>query len=99
MLDNDTDLIVCQNNTGLNEASNKESMRLFPNPANTLVTIQASQFWLGATIQVIDAMGKDIITVKDWNGETLDVSNLHSGLYIIELNTSEQSIQKSLVVE
>ena len=94
-----TDLIVCQNNTGLNEASIKESVRLFPNPANTLVTIQASQFWLGATIQVTDAMGKDIITVKDWNGETLDVSNLHSGLYIIELNTSEQSIQKRLVVE
>ena len=94
-----TDLIVCQNNTGLNEASIKESLRLYPNPANALVTIQASQFWLGATIQVIDAMGKDIITVKDWNGETLDVSNLHSGLYIIELNTSEQSIQKRLVVE
>ena len=94
-----TDLIVCQNNTGLNEASNKEFVRLFPNPANTLVTIQASQFWLGATIQVIDAMGKDIKTVKDWNGETLDVSNLHSGLYIIELKTSEQSIQKRLVVE
>ena len=94
-----TDLIVCQNNTGLNESSLKESVRLYPNPANALVTIQASQFWLGATIQVIDAMGKDIITVKDWNGETLDVSNLHSGLYIIELNTSEQSIQKRLVVE
>ena len=94
-----TDLIVCQNNTGLNEASNKESVHLFPNPANALVTIQASQFWLGATIQVKDTMGKDIITVKDWNGETLDVSNLHSGLYIIELKTSEQSIQKRLVVE
>ena len=94
-----TDLIVCQNNTGLNEASNKESVHLFPNPANALVTIQASQFWLCATIQVKDAMGKDIITVKDWNGETLDVSNLHSGLYIIELKTSEQSIQKRLVVE
>ena len=94
-----TDLIVCQNNTGLNESSLKESVRLYPNPANAMVTIQASQFWLGATIQVIDAMGKDIITVKDWNGETLDVSNLHSGLYIIELNTSEQSIQKRLVVE
>ena len=94
-----TDLIVCQNNTGLNEASNKESVRLYPNPANALVTIQASQFWLGATIQVIDAMGKDIITVKDWNGESLDVSNLHSGLYIIELKTSEQTIQKRLVVE
>ena len=94
-----TDLIVCQNNTGLNESSLKESVRLYPNPANAMVTIQASQFWLGATIQVIDAMGKDIMTVKDWNGETLDVSNLHSGLYIIELNTSEQSIQKRLVVE
>jgi len=94
-----TDLIVCQNNTGLNESSLKESVRLYPNPANALVTIQASQFWLGATIQVIDAMGKDIITVKDWNGETLDVSNLHSGLYIIELNTSEQSMQKRLIVE
>ena len=94
-----TDLIVCQNDTGLNEVSNKESVRLFPNPANTLVSIQASQFWLGATIQVIDAMGKDIITVKDWNGESLDVSNFHSGIYIIELKTSEQFIQKRLVVE
>ena len=94
-----TDLIVCQNNTGLNESSLKESVRLYPNPANAMVTIQASQFWLGATIQVIDATGKDIMTLKDWNGETLDVSNLHSGLYIIELNTSEQSIQKRLVVE
>ncbi len=82
-----TDLIVCQNNAGLNEASNKESVRLFPNPANALVTIQASQFWFGATIQVIDAMGKDIITVKNWNGESLDVSNFHSGIYIIELKT------------
>ena len=94
-----TDLIVCQNNTGLNESSLKESVRLYPNPANTLVTIQASQFWLGATIQVIDVMGKDIITLKDWNEETLDVSNLHSGSYIIELKTSEQTIQKRLVVE
>ena len=94
-----TDLIVCQNNAGLNEASNKESVRLFPNPANALVTIQASQFWFGATIQVIDAMGKDIITVKNWNGESLDVSNFHSGIYIIELKTSEQFIQKRLVVE
>ena len=94
-----TDLIVCQNNTGLDEASYKESVRLYPNPANALVTIQASQFWLGATIQVIDARGKDIITVKDWNGEPLNVSNLHSGLYIIELETSEQTIQKRLIVE
>ena len=94
-----TDLIVCQNNTGLDEASDKESVRLYPNPANALVTIQASQFWLGATIQVIDARGKDIITVKDWNGESLDVSNLHSGLYIIDLKTSEQTVQKRLIVE
>jgi uncharacterized surface protein with fasciclin (FAS1) repeats/plastocyanin len=94
-----TDLIVCQNNTGLNEVSDKESVRLYPNPANALVTIQASQFWLGATIQVIDARGKDVITLKDWNREFLDVSNLHSGLYIFEMKTSEQTIQKRLIVE
>ena len=94
-----TDLIVCQNNTGLNEASDKESVRLYPNPANALVTIQASQFWLGATIQVIDARGKDVITLKDWNREFLDVSNLHSGLYIFEMKTSEQTVQKRLIIE
>ena len=77
--------------------SNKESASISKS-IESLVTIQASQFWLGATIQVIDAMGKDIITMKDWNGETLDVSNLHSGLYIIELKTSEQTIQKDLLL-
>ena len=94
-----SDVVVCQNNSGLTEGIEETSVKFYPNPATNYIKIEADSFWLGSDILLTDVQGKEIKTWKSWNGLELDLSNIPSGLYLIELNSTDQKTQKRLVIE
>ena len=94
-----SDVVVCQNNSGLTEGIEETSVKFYPNPATNYIKIEADSFWLGSDILLTDLQGKEIKTWKSWNGLELDLSNIPSGLYLIELNSTDQKTQKRLVIE
>jgi len=94
-----SDVVVCQNNSGLTEGIEETSVKLYPNPATNYIKIEADSFWLGSDILLTDVQGKEIKTWKSWNGLELDLPNIPSGLYLIELNSTDQKTQKRLVIE
>ena len=94
-----SDVVVCQNNSGLTEGIEKTSVKFYPNPATNYIKIDADSFWMGSDILLTDSQGKEIKTWKSWNGIDLDISNTPAGLYIIELKSVNGQIQKRIIVE
>lgn len=72
--------------TGITEAVNsRNSVKLFPNPASTLITIDCD-LTLGE-LTVIDISGRIVMNRFYSNGRNhLNISGLNSGIYIIQIN-------------
>ena len=74
---------------------------IYPNPAKDEVTIQLvnSSFGIGK-INVLDIQGKMILKDIKFQDQTstLDISNLESGLYFVELTIGNESTVQKLIV-
>ncbi|MDB5283696.1 MAG: hypothetical protein JWO06_2771, partial [Bacteroidota bacterium] len=85
--------------TGINNITAENNrIQIFPNPANNLLTV-ASQ--LGSIdIKITDVPGKEIIRYAPGGVHTtqLDVSQLSSGIYLIEVTTPAGTSTQRLVI-
>ncbi|WP_179343330.1 T9SS type A sorting domain-containing protein [Winogradskyella ursingii] len=77
----------------------KSSVKLFPNPVqrNTDVTITSLNEGPVAVI-VYDVLGK-LVKNEKLNGNTLNISDLNTGVYIVKITQNNASITKKLVIE
>jgi uncharacterized protein (DUF924 family) len=73
-------------------------MVIFPNPANQVVTISLQD---DATIQEVilyDQIGQKVYRGTPENN-SLDVSNLQPGIYLIEVRCDQQKFREKLIIE
>ena len=83
---------LSRSNVGVRDVTIRENIQLFPNPTNNLLTINTKEQLLGLII--LDMTGKEIKSFKG-NKRTIEVSELESGMYFLQAQTSEQiSIHK-----
>lgn len=87
--------------TGIASSELASTIRLFPNPANTIATVRLSREFNG-TVTLNDVTGKAVIqrTIQHFTGDiTLDVSKLSKGLYIVtfESLSGERSANKLII--
>ena len=73
-----------------------ESVRVFPNPSFDYVNIEISDTNSIQSISLFDVSGKKILSYFD-NPKRLDVSQLHSGLYFLKIETNEGILVKKLI--
>ena len=82
---------------------NKASVNIYPNPAADYLNIDMEGF-NGQQVQVIitDMSGKQVINntlkVNGSQTSTLDVSNLPTGTYFIQIQTEDQNVVKPIVI-
>ncbi len=69
-------------------------INIFPNPANSIVTIK-SELPINK-VQVLDMMGKVVFVCSS---NSFDVSQLASGIYVINVQTENQTFQTKLIKE
>lgn len=71
-------------------------IKVYPNPANTLLYINNSSTYSINSLQITDLQGK---TVKQVNKNTsqLDISNLESGVYFVNVTTDKGSLVKKII--
>ena len=85
--------------TGINELKNN-LFTVFPNPADDKITVSISGNSLESTIRIFDPQGKLIATLKPKNRkETIDVTNLKKGVYLIEVDTKVSRMTKKFIKE
>ncbi|MCH1547100.1 MAG: T9SS type A sorting domain-containing protein, partial [Flavobacteriaceae bacterium] len=90
------DSFVVEGTLGINEFDNLE-MNLFPNPVNgNFVTIQ-TPINGDKHVEVYDITGKRLINTLI-NGDTLDVSSISTGMYLVKVTVDNQSKTSKLVI-
>jgi hypothetical protein len=89
----------------VDEISNVSNMQLYPNPAKDLVNITFGSLVSSTLqVQVIDQAGR-IILSQQYNCNTganthqMNVANLASGIYQLQLNMGNQTATRKIVVE
>jgi hypothetical protein len=75
-----------------------DEILLFPNPAGKTVTISGNKGTTIREIVIYNQTGQKVLQGKPVNN-TLGISNLRPGLYILELLTDQWKMRKKLMVE
>ncbi|HNR18812.1 MAG TPA: T9SS type A sorting domain-containing protein [Bacteroidia bacterium] len=86
--------------TGLEESSTQQNlMLLFPNPANDVVKISVSANFktASATINLYNTIGQRLYSLPFKN--TINVSALCNGIYLLEINDNVQTFRKKIMIE
>ena len=79
------------------EEINEPSFELFPNPSNNHVTVR-SQIQGAHIIRIMDLNGKEILKQNSNSPlANIDISVISKGVYVIELQTKEQTIRKKFI--
>lgn len=75
------------------------NFKVYPNPTATGSVKISSKESGTIAVEVYDILGKSIIKQATLQNETLDVSRLHTGIYILKITQNEASLTKKLVIE
>jgi len=88
-----------QPNTGIaNLANTSKSIKLFPNPANSTVTIE--NLPVNTVIQITDMQGKLIQKIIPTDAcKAVNVTQFVKGLYLIIISSENKHIVEKLLVE
>ena len=76
------------------------SALIYPNPASHHITVDLGNLMgLITTITMYDVSGKRVFETQSSSSTTIDVSDMTSGMYTLELSTSETVVRRQIVVE
>lgn len=89
----------CSSLTGINNYEINNSLSIYPNPASENITINFISSSKNTSVKIYDARGRMVKNMENVkSGETtLNVSELESGLYLINVNNGKSSVTKRFV--
>ena len=89
-----TDITVSNQSVGIAEAHNAKNFSIYPNPANDQLWIQ----WSGNTAQLnIYALSGQLVYSTTYKGESVDISQLETGIYLVQLSGEEGAYTTKLI--
>ncbi len=92
----------CDTTVSVNEAVKKEDdFKVYPNPATSTITIESTKTE-AQSIKIVDVLGREVIeSTKNevLSIKNIDVSQLPSGMYIIQLQSKNGVVSKKFVKE
>ena len=79
--------------TGLDKTSLHSDIHAFPNPSNSFVTIEIPSNYSNAVLTVLSTDGKEVLKMKlDSRTSKIDVQSLASGIYMMKINSNNQTL-------
>jgi Leucine-rich repeat (LRR) protein len=87
----------CSSSTSINSNSLLQSIHLYPNPANDIVTLVGLP--IRSTISVLDVAGRIYKTLQV-NAETININinDFANGVYIVNINSNGSNAIKKLII-
>ena len=87
-------------NTGV-AGVNENAIRVYPNPASSGATVfvEVTQAEQGATLQLLNAQGRVVLTQQVTTAKTpVQLDALSAGLYLLRITGAKKDYAKSLLV-
>lgn len=86
--------------TGVDEAMDTETVRIFPNPAHDRFTIAIASEDLRSEIEIYNAQGERVYKARTERQETvIDRSSFANGIYFIKVTKGRSSFTEKIVLE
>lgn len=81
-----------------NESHTLQNFAVYPNPANDFITIQNRDNTIISKVSIVDILGKSIKTSNCNSSEvSIDISNLNSGIYFVEIYSNEVKTTQKII--
>lgn len=80
--------ITITNAVGLNDFSQNNVLKIYPNPSNSLITITLNNKTEKQNVQIYSAVGQLIKEVEVNKTTEIDISELRTGVYFVKLKNS-----------
>jgi hypothetical protein len=85
-------------NVGVEETTLESQLNIYPNPVTDVLNVQWNNTNETANLSIRDLSGRLVLSERLANGNAaLELSNLSSGNYILELQTEEGTLRKQMV--
>jgi hypothetical protein len=85
-------------NVGVEEIAMEDQLNIYPNPVTDVLNVQWNNTTESANLTIRDLSGRLVLAERVANGNAvLDLSNLSSGNYILELQLTDRTIRKQVV--
>lgn len=82
----------------INNAQGSKNLKIYPNPANNLVTVTHGTNC--KQINIFDVLGQQIYSVKTTGESTeIDLSSFKSGAYVLQCIFDEESVMQKLIIK
>jgi len=81
------------------DGMNEQSLRLFPNPTNSTLTIQTDAAWQDASVSLTNLEGKVVFSQALTNAQqqSLAISHLPNGMYFVTVQSAQQKWVRRVV--
>ncbi len=73
--------------SGIDEVQNKNTVKIYPNPANSMVNVSLTEFNPDVMLTLLDITGKKIHHQSMYLETTIDISNYASGMYFVRVES------------
>ena len=73
------------------------SLSIYPNPASTNITVKSSEIHI-ESVEIINMLGSTVLR-DDSANETIDVSVLKSGVYVMKINSENSSSTRRIFID
>ncbi|HYV92870.1 MAG TPA: T9SS type A sorting domain-containing protein [Chitinophagales bacterium] len=70
---------------------------IFPNPATDEIFIKGFSFFGKTSVSVFDMEGREIISNENYRGETINISSLENGIYLVKIKSAKGPAVNKLV--
>ncbi len=85
---------------GINTLENENALSVYPNPATDEINVDLSSFNNSKVdLTIIDITGKTVAVFNMKDNNTIDVSNLKSGVYFIKVSDMKHSETAKLIIK
>ncbi len=83
----------------VNEISSNFDISIYPNPVSTELRFNYNDKIVLNKIIIIDINGKIVKNITNFHNNTIDISDLKTGVYIVKFNSNKGLVTKKIVVQ
>ncbi|SEA58998.1 T9SS type A sorting domain-containing protein, partial [Bizionia paragorgiae] len=100
---NDWSIELCTTTLGTDDFALENSFSIYPNPNNGEFNVKFKSESNNVTLELFDIRGRSIYT-KGYNNsgafnETINLGNVESGMYLLNVNDGSRTFTKKIIVE
>ena len=81
------------------EEFSASNLTVYPNPAKTTITIKSTEQAQIDSVELYSVLGKRVLTSSNLVNDSIDVSEVASGIYLLKVNSGANSVTKRIIIE